>query len=261
MSDNKVCLTNNGHLCQEVVEKIKAENLKPKPRWSFLLKNYVFWSFFIISLVVGSLAMAVIIFMIRINDWDLYKRLTGDFFSLVIATLPYFWLLVLAIFIFIAYYYLRHTKTGYRYSLAMIIAITIGTSAVLGVIAHSAGFGKIIFETMSEKIPIYGNLDFNRAKMWIQPEKGLLAGTIIDLLDERNFSINDFTSQPWNIDAEKAIWQSGLKMNIGENIKIIGEKIDDGFFHALEVRPWGTKCVASKCQMVIIKATNTKMQK
>jgi len=253
---------NDINIGQEVVKKIKAENLKPKPRWSFLLKNYVFWSFFVISLIVGSLAMAVIIFMIRINDWDLCERLTGSLLSLIIFTLPYFWLLVLTVFIFIAYYYLRHTKTGYRYSLVMIVAITIGTSAVLGVIAHSAGLGKIIAEAMSERIPMYGNLEFNRAKMWIQPERGLLAGTIIDMFDDDNFSLSDFTSQPWNIDAKKAIMRNDIKINIGENIKIIGEKIDDGIFQALEIRPWGSKCVASRCRMIFIdKATNTGMQR
>ena len=161
------------NICDEVFEKIKASHIKPKPRWECLLKNYIFWGLFVLSLIVGALAVSVIIFMVQNDDWDLHEKLSGDLLNFIFATLPYFWLIVMVAFITIADYYIRHTRTGYRYNLMLIIVISIGSSAMLGAMAHSAGLGRIIVDVMSAKIPLYENLNFNRAKMWIQPEKRL----------------------------------------------------------------------------------------
>jgi hypothetical protein len=237
------------NICQETFEKIKASHIKPKPRWEFLLKNYIFWSMFILSLIIGALAVSVIIFMAQNDDWDLYEKLSGGLLNFVFATLPYFWLIVMIAFIAIADYYFHHTRTGYRYNLLLIIVISIGSSAMLGAIAHSVGLGKIIVDTMSVKIPIYENLNFNRAKMWIQPENGLLAGTIINLLNDENFGLDDFTSHSWIIFAHNAKLKDRAKIEIGENIKLIGELLDDGGFRAIEIRPWGRTCIMNTCKI------------
>ncbi len=237
------------NICQEVFEKIKAGHIKPKPRWEFLLKNYIFWSMFVLSLVVGALAISVIIFMAQNDDWDLYEKLSGGLLNFIFATLPYFWLVVMIAFIIIADYYLRHTKTGYRYNLMLIVIISVGSSAMLGALAHSAGLGRIIVDTMSVKIPIYENLNFNRAKMWIQPERGLLAGTIVNLLDEHNFGLDDFTSRSWIIFAEDARLRERAKIEVGENIKLIGVLLEAGEFKAMEIRPWGKTCIMDVCKI------------
>ncbi|GAH23334.1 unnamed protein product, partial [marine sediment metagenome] len=38
------------NVSNEVLKKIKDNNIKPKPRWYFITKNYFIWSIFGISI-------------------------------------------------------------------------------------------------------------------------------------------------------------------------------------------------------------------
>lgn len=236
-------------LCQETINKIKEKHLKPKPRWEFILRNYVFWFIFAISLIIGSLAMSVIIHMIKYGDWDLHDRLSGGLINFIIITMPYIWLVIFGLLIFTSYYYLHNTKSGYRYGLAAVITISLFISFVFGSTAFWAGFDEVIINNVYEKVPLYENLTFNRAKMWVQPEKGLLAGTIVEMSDEENFGLHDFTSRTWQINSDRANLKDRAKILIGENIKLIGELVDEDEFRAIEIRPWGSMCTCSHCAL------------
>jgi len=57
------------NLSKNVLEQIREEHLKPKPRWEFIMKNYFFWLFFALFAIAGSIAVSVTIFMITDHDW------------------------------------------------------------------------------------------------------------------------------------------------------------------------------------------------
>jgi hypothetical protein len=237
------------NISQEVFDKIETKHLKPKPRWEFLAKNYVFWGLFVLSIFIGSLAVSAIIFMAANNDWDLHDRLDGNWVNFIFDTLPYFWLLLLAVFTFVAYYYLRHTRSGYRYSLFLIIGLTISASVFFGLLSFVAGFGEFLDQDLNENMPFYRSFTLNRAKMWIQPERGILAGTIKDFLGQDDFNLEDFTSQVWLVKSGVAIKNQKVKFIIGENVKIVGEKIGELEFRAFDIRPWGKTCIKNKCRV------------
>ena len=62
-------------ISKKILQKIRKEQIKPKPKWEFLLKNYVFWGAFILSIIVGGLASSVAIFRLVNNDWDIMHKL------------------------------------------------------------------------------------------------------------------------------------------------------------------------------------------
>ena len=39
------------------------------------------------------------------------------------------------------------------------------------------------------------------------------------------------------------------KIEIGENIKLIGELLEAGRFRAMEIRPWGKTCIMETCKI------------
>jgi len=94
---------NDKNISQKVLEAIKNQKIVPKPKWTFLLKENLMWAFGIASLIVGGLAFAVIIHMVRNNDWDVYQDISGGLLQFILLTLPYFWIVFLALFIFIAH--------------------------------------------------------------------------------------------------------------------------------------------------------------
>lgn len=219
-------------LSQEILKKIKHDKIQPKPRWQFLLKDVFVWGLGGISLVIGSLASSVVIYMILNNDWEEYMHLSDSLFEFIFITLPYFWLLLLVLFIIIVEYNIRNTKKGYKLNLPVLTFGTVFFSVLFGAFLYSAGIGKAIDNKLAENIPTYDkffNKDNQRMKMWMRPEKGVLMGVIVTMDDERYFRISDFRDEVWNIFAEEAILPSQMEIQIGYGVKLIGENYESPF--------------------------------
>ncbi|MDD5071436.1 MAG: hypothetical protein PHQ42_01740 [Patescibacteria group bacterium] len=238
--DKKNNKISNGvsNLAKEVLEKIKEKHIKPKPRWEFALREYIIWLFAGISFLVGSLAVAVIIHMVRNNDWDLHGKVSGGLTAFIFATLPYFWLLLLAVFIALAYYNFKHTKGGYRFSLRLLVMSSILASMFLGIFFYNIGLGWSIDRMFSDKLPFYNNLIFHRRMIWDNPEKGMLAGKIISRMPGGDFRFKDLDNKIWVMHGQ--ISSSTPWTPLGERgmIKIIGEPMDNFNFRVRQIRPW-----------------------
>ena len=227
-----------GDLTKEVLEKIEEKHIKPKPRWEFILKEYLIWIFAGISLLVGSLAVAVIIHMVRNNDWDLHDKVSGGLAPFIFATLPYFWLLILAVFVALAYYNFIHTKSGYRFSLRLLVAGSILASVFLGIFFYNVGLGWEIDKAFSSRLPFYDRLVFHRRMIWDNPGKGRLAGKIIYRMPSGDFKLRDMHDKIWTMHRQISSTTPPIPLGDEEMVKIIGEPIEGFNFKVREVRPW-----------------------
>jgi len=227
------------NISDQVFKQIKENKIKPKPRWYFLTKNYFIWSMFGISIILGSFAFSMILFIIKQLDWDIYHYIGDSFLKTVFISLPYLWLIFLILFIGVAYYNFIHTKRGYRFRFVSILLISLIFSILLGTVLYSNGLSKNLENIFSEKIPYYNRLVYTCEKQWMQPERGLLAGTIIETgLPDNNFILMDLDNNRWKIRVGKAIWKGKLTPATGLKIKLIGKLMEDNNFEAVEIRPW-----------------------
>lgn len=222
----------------EILSKIKEKKIEPKSRWRFLLKDYMVWVFFGSAILVGAMAFSVIIFLLNDNDWDIYEHLDKSFASYLLLSLPYLWIIILSLFSFLAYFNYRNTRNGYRVNPVAIVLVSVLLSVVLGGVSFGAGFGRVIDSTFSENIPYYENMIMYRQAVWNNPEKGLLSGTITEIEDNDNFYIEDNEEEDWEIKGEDILWRRPETQEVGEKVKVIGEKEDEDTFVAEEVRPW-----------------------
>jgi len=230
---------NEKELSQKVLEKIKEEKIQPKAKWEFLLKESLVWVLGTISLIVGGLAFSVVIHMSLTNDWDVYEYISESFLGFLFGTLPYFWLLFLALFVFIADYNFRHTKTGYRHKLYVIVTGSIITSMLLGGIFYVVGMGRTIDRALSENAPQYYHIMNHRRALWGHPERGLLSGVVVELVDEDNFKLKDMKNSVWMIDGDDAVMIGGMELiKEGERLRVIGKRFDDNNFKAIRIMPW-----------------------
>jgi hypothetical protein len=230
MSDKKIS--------QLVLEKLKEKNIKPKARWGFLLKNYSIWALGVICLVVGSLSFAVVFYMFRYNDWEIYQNVNDSLLEFLLITMPYFWILLIGLFIAIVNYNIKHTKHGYKYNIKIILLVTIVSSVVLGGILFKAGVGRAIDNIMLEKAPFYKHVINHRMGMWSNPEKGMLMGEIVGVLDN-GFSLIESNGKIWVVDTNNARIISIVKIEEGEIIKLVGKRIGETEFKAIIVAPIG----------------------
>lgn len=229
------------NLCQCVLDKIKSEKIAPKPRWRFLLKDYSILVLIMVSLVIGGVAVAVVIYMVKTNDWDLYSEISGSMLGFAIASMPYLWLIFLSLFIFAADYNFKHTKKGYKYGIEIISVASICTSVLLGIFFYNFGIGQVIDEIFSKNVPVYSKLFDPRAKMWSNPEKGLLVGVVIEVKNKERFMIEDFGRKKWNIiviENTKFRQMPTEFIQNGEKLKMLGRTISKNEFEAQFILPF-----------------------
>lgn len=225
-------------LSRKVLDTIKNKAIRPTPKWEFMLKNYAIWTMSIVSLVVGSFAFAVIVYMITNSDWDLYQDLSGSLLGFILASLPYLWLVFLILFIFLAHYNFRHTKTGYKHRFYLILITSIIVSMFLGIFFYTVGLGQAIDDVFADNLPKYHQLFNPRARMWHQAERGFLAGTIISVHSPENFQLRDFEGNLWDIINLKSSPLHEIFLKPNTPVRILGHKIDEHTFEVKDMRPW-----------------------
>lgn len=228
------------NLSKKIWQKIQQEHIKPINKKIFYLKRGVLWLIGILSLILGALTTAIIIFMIKNIDFDIAHRFSQSKAGFTFLALPYFWLLLLIIFSLAVYYNYRHTKYGYRLKLGFIILIFILSNLILGLGAYALDWGHKLEDTISKNFPFYQKID-TQNYLWHATEKGLLAGTIISF-QENNLTISDYQNKTWQLILKDNNLATGLKS--GEKIKIIGEQTGESEFLVEEIRPW---CGCNKC--------------
>lgn len=230
-----------GKLSNKVLEKIKEEKIEPRPRWQFLLKDYIIWSIFILSVVIGGLALCVMSHIFSFNDWDIHQQLQRSRISHIMLSLPYIWIGFLVFFLGLACYNYRHTKHGYCRGTCWIVILSIAGSFALGIIFYLTGAGEIMEDVLLVKFPLYQKIFccHHQKNIWMQPEKGLLGGKIRDVKSNSEFDLEDFGGFIWVIEKDsQTILRSSVIIIENESVKLIGEKKAERCFHAREVRPW-----------------------
>jgi len=237
----------NSNISKMILEKIKGEKIMPASRWKFILKNYFLWLFIVLAIVIGSLSAAIILFMLGNNDWDLFRR-GGGWWQFIAHTIPYFWIVILLGVILAADYNFKHTKSGYRYHIFNILAGIIAISFIIGGIIYITGFSDDLEEMAAQQVPYYNKLVGHRYQFWNQPERGLLAGDVILVISPYEFNLVDITEHEWTVMGDQLQVRRMPPLTIGDRIKVIGDKIDENIFQALEIRPWmehGLRCLNS----------------
>ena len=214
----------------KIIEKIKEAHIKPKPKWEFLLKNYVIWAIFALTIFIGSLATGVMIFTIRHAEWENYPAEEG-FFQQLLINLPFFWLIVLIIFIGVGLYNLKHTKKGYKYNPLFIVFISIIISIVIGSVIYATGGGEKLEDAFYHRFPFYQNIMRPQSRLLINPKGGRIAGIIVEV-NQEYIAIKDFRGNVWKIVTTTD------QFIVGQRVRIFGHMLPTEEFEAEMMKPF-----------------------
>jgi hypothetical protein len=225
-------------ISREVLDKIKKEGIVPRPKRYFILRRSTVWILFCFSIILGSIAGSTLIFRVKNAEWDLFHHFKGNLLDFLLIYTPYFWGIFMIFFSVVAYYYFRQTQGGYRYRAITIVALSLLISVAAGMGMYSAGISERMETVFEEKLPFYHGVSFHSRKVWMSPDKGLLAGRISDVTTNGSFRLDDLDGNEWHINAEGTIWRGRLTPSTGLEIKLIGTRIGPNSFRANEVRPW-----------------------
>ncbi len=222
-------------ISENILKTITEARVKPEPKWKFLVKNWSTLIMFGLSLLIGALSFAVMLDIMVRHDWDIYFYLHKTFLQYALLSLPYVWILLLALFAGVAYYDFIHIRGWYRHRVYLVVLASIFLSVGCGIVFFLAGFGKIIDRALTKNIPAYGLVKVNKEELWNHPDDGLLGGEIIEVKNENEFVLEDATGKQWEIRDSEAKLNS-KNINKGESVELIGSREAGDKFVAKKIR-------------------------
>jgi uncharacterized membrane protein len=223
-------------ISRKILAKIKEQKIRPKPKWQFLLNNYLFWIIGIICLIIGAVSVSAVIFQFANGDWDVLGLLGNRALGFFFLSLPYFWLGMVILFLVFGYYGITKTKIGYRYQKTALVVGLIIITGFLGSSLQAFDLGQSVDKKFRRNCPFYQRMNKERGQRWQRPESGMLAGRI-EALSRKTMEVRDFKGNIWQIDISQAKMPFG---NFSQNnqVRIIGEKTEDKKIKAKAVLPW-----------------------
>lgn len=225
-------------ISRETLKKIREKGIVPRAKGYFFLKRSTVWVLFGISIVLGSIAGSAVIFQIRSAEWELFHHFQNSIPEFILLFVPYLWLLFMIGFSIIAYYYFRQTQGGYRYRAFTIVVLSVLISILGGIGLYAAGVSERMESVFEERLSFYRGVEFHSRMVWMSPDKGLLAGKIVDISNEGIIILKDLDGKNWSVNANSAIWRGRLRPSPDLEIKMIGTMTGRESFKVREVRPW-----------------------
>jgi hypothetical protein len=249
------------NLIQNTLSRIKKEQLVPEPKWKFLLRKFSAWIIVGIVVVFGATAISMAYYLLSQLDWDLYVFVHQNAFIYALSMVPYLWFILLGVFGVAAFFGVRKTENGYRFGAFKIIILIVFAIFAIGFFMSTFGVNRNFNGMMMQGVPYYAKNIATKESQWMQPEKGLIAGTI-ESINGNVISMRDLENSTWKVQTNgQTLVRPMANVSVGQMIKIIGEKQSAQNFSALEIRPWNGQGMmmrtGSKDGSCGISATNT----
>jgi hypothetical protein len=187
----------NNNLLNKIQERIDTNNIKPLPRWRFLLLRSAFWLLAILSVIIGSFAVGAILFLFL--DYNQHNLLIVPYnITEFLLMIPYLWIIMFLLFIATARVSIAHTQKGYQYKIHTVIVISVLLSIIFGSILNYIGISRIADKSLNE-VPLYNYVTYDVRDAYSRPIIGRLAGIIVSVQDNNNFSIQSFNGSIWKV--------------------------------------------------------------
>lgn len=224
-------------IIKETLKQIEEKNIAPKPKWRHSLRDYAFWLFFGLSIILGACATSTIIYILLDHDWDVHEYLHESLLKDIFISLPYLWIIVLALLIVLAFFQVKNTKSGYKYSPYLIAGASVILSLLLGIMLFHSFMDFGIHDFLSRKMPIYNSLVCSEEAVWNNVGSGLLNGEVVAIKSVDEFTLKDCNGKIWQVEYDELQGLEKIPLEVGMKIKIVGTQEGDDAFIAKIIRP------------------------
>lgn len=221
-----------------LIDKIKAEQVKPISRWRFRLKNQLIWLIFIICALFGALAFSVILFTIQQIDFNIIGHMSHSRKEFLLGLIPFFWIISLIVMLIFSIISIKNSKKGYKFNSPTLVGIGSALSILGGTLFFISGGATWLENAFAVNISQYESLQERKLKVWSMPEEGYLSGVIISAGDT-TFELEDFKGRSWTVEYKEADVVPSISIVDGEKIKMTGNMTSSKSFKADIIRPWG----------------------
>ena len=225
-----------------VFSNIEKNSVEPTACYVFWCKNSGMWMIWLLTVLLGALATAVLLFTSSYRYYEFYEAMYSSVATFVIDALPWLWLLTLVLLTMIAARGLRLTRRGYRLSPWFVGGSSVGVSVVLGLFAHAAGFGFVIDNYLGDSSPMYYSQAERERNQWQSSASGRLLGNIVATSSvDAEARFIDSTGQIWTIQTQELPAADIELLSSGIPVRLIGMQIEgaqEPVFHVCGVFAW-----------------------
>ena len=228
-------------LAQAVLDRIEKEAVVPSPRWQFAVVQYGVWVLWAISVIIGALSIAVILFAAAHARFAIFETTHESIWAFYLQVLPYIWIVLFAGMAVWAYYNLRHTRHGYRYPFWQILLSSLFFSILGGLVLHGFEVGMLIDLSLGNDFAAYPSVAHIEERMWDQPNQGLLIGQIIVPMHPTTtiHFVDDHGAQ-WIVRTDELPNVDRVLLLSGDRVRLLGTTTDpvSHVFYVCGVFPW-----------------------
>lgn len=191
----------NNKIKENVLDRLEREGITPHSRLYWLSYEYAFWAAWLLSVVLGAVALAILSFTSFYIGYSLYEATHKSFLTFFIDTLPYLWVFAFMALILVAYFNFRNTRRGYKYPLYLVVGSSFGFSVVGAVVLHSLGAGYYLDRYMGERFETYQSRAEYETQMWQNPLAGRMLGAAKAMAEEdlKQVRFVDVKNEEWDI--------------------------------------------------------------
>lgn len=223
---------------KRILDEIEKRKLAPRPYAYFLAKRSVVWTLAVLSIVLGALSAAVLIFAVQ--DYFATGGRGFDDMPLddVFEYLPIVWLATLATFLASAYFALRQTPGGYRFRTTHVLAGVLAVCALLGILLHAADTGRHVHNYLARSFPLYERVARSAIKTAPQTGRGELTGTVVSFDGKSSLVVKDFAGGLWTVDVSHAQVTLDDPLGHEDDVEIHGRRTGAATFEAQTIKDW-----------------------
>ena len=224
------------------MSRIECGEVCPRSKTFFKTRECAVWVLWVISIVVGALAVAVAFFVLNHRQYALYDATHDNFFTFMADVLPLLWIMVFGLMVFVGVYELRHTKRGYKYPLWQIFGSSMVLSLAGGAALHLFGLGYSTDHILGQQMSMYNSQEKIEEKMWQAPDEGRLLGRFGRPLPAPSALVRftDVAGNEWGVNVDELSLQERELLEHDEMVRLIGQITDgeEGVFYSCGVFPW-----------------------
>jgi hypothetical protein len=233
---------NQSSLKDSVFKTIEENDVCPRSRWFFVCKETLVWAAWLVSVVVGAVAVAVTLFVVTRSQYALYEVAYDTFLGFFITAIPYLWLIIFAVMTWLSATNFRHTKRGYRYRIPLVIASSLCLSLAGGTLLQLAGLGYHLDMKLGQEMTMYMSQDKLERQLWQAPDEGRLLGRMVWLTTAPTTTVvfEDSLGQRWRLDVSELSDMDMTLLTSNHSVRLVGTSSDltTKQFHACGVFPW-----------------------
>lgn len=212
---------------EQIIQKIKNENIRPTSRNVFLFRKVSIWFLLAISTVFGAYAFAFFFLKTLYIDYDNWHYFSSSYNRFLVDNIPLIWAVLFVVSLLLVFYLFKKTNKGYKHSIVFI---------ALGSLAISFSLGIALSKILAEKGYFIEQFENERLMNWTDPMSGKLSGEVL-FVNAEYILLRDIKDDVWNVDTTYLLDNSKEVLQNSQLVSIIGKYDYEHNFTACQIMP------------------------